>query len=127
MTPPIFAAVDVPAVQALLKSGSGPLRFYAFGEAPQGVSYPYAVWRYAAGLPENYLGDRPDIDSQTLQVDVYSADVPGQRGEMSRRIAEALRDAIEPVAHITSWRGESRDPQTKAYTFTFDVDFWTHR
>ncbi len=127
MTPPIFAAVDVPAVRALLKSGSGPLRFYAWGMAPQGVAYPYAVWRYATGVPENYLGDRPDIDSQTLQVDVYAADIPGQRSEMTRRIAEALRDAIEPVAYITSWRGESRDPQTKAYTFTFDVDFWTPR
>lgn len=127
MTPPIFATVNVPAVQALLKTGNGPLRFYAWGQAPQGVSYPYAVWRYAAGAPENYLGDRPDIDSQTLQVDVYAADVPGQRSEMTRRIAEALRDALEPVAHITSWRGESRDPDTKAYNFTFDVDFWTPR
>lgn len=127
MTPPIFAAVDVAAVRALLKTGNGPLRFYAWGLAPQPATYPYAVWRYAAGMPENYLGDLPDIDSQTLQVDVYAADVPGQRSEMTRRIAEALRNAIEPVAHITSWRGESRDPDTKAFRFTFDVDFWTPR
>lgn len=127
MTPPIFPAVDVAAVRALLTTGNGPLRFYAWGQAPQNVPYPYAVWRYAAGAPENYLGDRPDIDSQTLQVDVYAADVPGQRGEKARQIAEALRDALETVSNITSWRGEGRDPQTRAYTFTFDVDFWTPR
>lgn len=127
MTPQIFDTVNVPAVRALLKTGAGVLRFYAWGMAPQPPIYPYAVWRYAAGTPENYLGDRPDIDSQTLQVDVYAADVPGQRSEKARQIAETLRDAIEPVAHITSWRGESRDPGTQAYVFTFDVDFWTPR
>jgi hypothetical protein len=127
MTPPIFAAVDVAPVRALLKSGNGPLRFYAWGMAPQNVTYPYAVWRFAGGLPENYLGDVPDIDSFSLQIDVYAADVQGQRSEMTRRVAEALRDAIEPVAHITAWRGESRDPDTKSYRFTFDVDFWTPR
>lgn len=127
MTPPIFATVNVPAVQALLKTGNGPLRFYAWGQAPQGVAYPYAVWRFAAGIPENYLGDRPDIDSQTLQVDVYAADTDAQGASKVRQIAVAMRHELETVSHITSWGREDRDPDTRAYTFTFDVDFWTPR
>lgn len=127
MTPPIFDVVNVPAVQALLKTGTGPLRFYAWGNAPQTVTYPYAVWRYVTGLPENYLGNLPDIDSQTLQIDVYAADVTGQRSAKAREVAEALRDAIEPHAYVTSWRGESRDDETRSFIFSFDVDFWTPR
>lgn len=127
MNPPIFAAVNVPAVQALLKTGSGPLRFYAWGMGPQPTVYPYAVWRFSVGAPENYLGEVPDIDSMTLQVDVYASATDTQGSAKCRQIAQALRDAIEPVAHITAWRGESRDPETKSYVYTFDVDFWTDR
>lgn len=127
MTPPIFAAANVAAVQALLKTGNGPLRFYAWGLGPQPPIYPYAVWRYSFGAPENYLTNTPNIDSMTLQVNVYAADTDAQGANKVRQIAEALRDAIEPVAHITSWRGESRDPDTRSYVFSFDVDFWTPR
>lgn len=127
MTPPIFTAANVSAVKALLKTGNGPLRFYAWGLSPQPPVYPYAVWRFSFGAPENYLTNTPDIDSQTLQVNVYAADVIGQRSEKARQIAEALRDAIEPLAHITAWRGESRDPDTRSYVFSFDVDWWVNR
>lgn len=127
MYPPIFAAANVPEVQALLKTGNGPLRFYAWGLAPDAVIYPYAVWRYTFGTPENYLTNTPDIDSQTLQVNVYAASEDEEGASKVREIAEALRDAIEPVAHITAWRGESRDPDTRSYVFSFDVDFWTPR
>ena len=61
MYPPVFAtAVASPAVTALL--GTNPTRLYLFGEAPQNVIKPYAVWQTVAGSPENYLGTLPDID-----------------------------------------------------------------
>lgn len=121
MFPPIFqvcAASD--AIKAVL--GVSPTRLYPFGEAPQGVALPYAVWQTVAGTPENYLGTRPDADSYTLQVDVY-----GSSADSVRNAAQALRDAIEPHAHIVGWRGESRDPQTKNYRFSFDVDWIVRR
>lgn len=127
MNPPIFATVNIPAVRALLKTGTGPLRFYAWGMGPQPPAYPYAVWRFAAGAPENYLGDVPDIDDMSLQVNVYAAETDTQGAAKCRQIAEALRDAVEQVAHITAWRGESRDPETRSYVYSFDVDFWTPR
>lgn len=125
MYPPIFPAVNVPAVQALLKTGYDPLRFYLFGKAPQGVKYPYAVWRMASGAPENYLADRPDTDSFTTQVDVFAS--PSQGAEVARNVAMALRDAIEGHAHITSWFGDDQDPDTKSYRTSFQADWVTPR
>jgi len=121
MFPPIFqvAAAD-PGVTALL--GSGPVRLYPFGEAPEGVTLPYAVWQLVAGSPENYLAGRPDMDGFTLQVDVYAA-----TGSSARSVGAALRDAIELKAHVVRWGGESRDKDTNNYRLSFDVDWLTPR
>lgn len=127
MMPPIFATVNVPAVQALLKTGTGPLRFYAWGLAPDDVVKPYAVWRQVFGQPGNYVDKRPDADSWTTQIDVYAADVAGQRADKARAIADAISNAIEGTAYVTSWIGESRDPETRAYVFTFQCDWWVPR
>lgn len=124
--PPIFAAVDVAPVRALLKTGTGELRFYLFGRAPQGVARPYAVWRTAYGSPENYLDKVPDTDSFGVQVDVY-ADATPAGANQARAVAVALRNAIEPKAYITAWRGESRDPETGNYVYSFDCDWLTPR
>lgn len=122
MTPPIFQAVNVPAVQALLKTGTGPLRFYAWGMAPQNVALPYAVWQLVGGMPENYLADRPDMDGSAVQVDVYAASAAS-----ARAVATALRNEIEKAAYVTFVRGEGIDPETKKYTFGFDSDWLTPR
>lgn len=122
MTAPIFEVCSLdPAVTALLGTGAG-LRLYSFGEAPEGVAKPYAVWQVIAGSPENYLAGRPDVDSFTLQVDVY-----GVTGSSVRMVRTALRDAIELQAYITRWGGESRDPTTKNYRASFDVDWMVPR
>jgi hypothetical protein len=121
MYPPIFATISSStAVKAVI--GSNPVRFFLFGKAPQGVVKPYAVWRQVGGAPENYLGDVPDIDGFTTQIDIYATS-----SDSAHAVAVALRDAIEPVAHITSWIGDSRDPETLSYVFTFQVDWLTPR
>ncbi|MES2910624.1 MAG: DUF3168 domain-containing protein [Pseudomonadota bacterium] len=120
--PPIFAAVNVTEVQALLKTGQGELRFYLFGKAPQKVALPYAVWRQSYGSPENFIDQRPDTDGFGVQVDVYAANA-----DDARAVAMALRDAIETKAYITAWRGESRDPDTNNFVFSFDSDWLTPR
>lgn len=121
MYPPIFEVCKANAgVVALL--GSSPLRLYPFGEAPQGVVTPYAVWQQVGGAPENYLAGRPDIDGLTQQVDVY-----GKSAAEVRAVASAIRDAIELRSHIVAWRGESRDPETNNYRSSFDVDWFVHR
>ncbi len=122
MTPDIFASVNVAPVKALLKTGNGALRFYAFGMAPQGVAYPYAVWQLVGGSPENYLACSPDIDQSIVQVDVYA-----KTADSARSVAVVLRNAIEKHAYITSIRAEARDPDTNNYSFGFDSDWLTPR
>lgn len=122
MTPPIelVCAAD-PGVTALLGSGVD-LRMYPFGEAPEGVLKPYAVWQLVDGSPENYLAGRPDTDGFTLQVDVY-----GTTSKSVRQVRDAIRDAIELRAYVTRWGGESRDTATKNFRSSFDVDWIVRR
>tara|TARA_R110002167_G_scaffold242973_1_gene448550 strand:- start:286 stop:651 length:366 start_codon:yes stop_codon:yes gene_type:complete len=121
MYPPIFSVCFADAgVTALL--GSSPCRLYPFGLAPQGVTKPYAVWQQISGAPENYINQRPDMDLFTLQVDCWSPSATA-----SHAVALALRDAIEPHAHIAAWYGDRRDPETNNYGYSFAVDWYTPR
>jgi hypothetical protein len=98
------------------------MRLYPFGRAPQDETRPYATWQTISGLPENHLGDRPDTDSYTLQLDVWATTETG-----ARDAANAIRDAVEPVAHITSWRGEQWDDTTELRRYSFDVEWIVFR
>ncbi|EGT5184273.1 DUF3168 domain-containing protein [Cronobacter sakazakii] len=121
MIAPIFAACkDDAEVNRWL--GSSPTRLYPFGMQNDNVIYPYAVWQNISGEPENYLAQRPDADTFTLQVDVY-ADTPDE----VIAVAVALRDAIEPHAYITRWGGQEKDPETRRYRYSFDVDWIVRR
>lgn len=121
MLPPLFAILKASApVTAIF--GSNPLRVYGFGRARQDEALPYAVFQTVAGTPENYLGQVPDMDGMTLQLDIYAATT-----DAAMDGAEVIRDALEPVAYVTAWRGESQDPDTKRFRYSFDVDFLTSR
>ncbi|AGZ36529.1 MAG: DUF3168 domain-containing protein [Pseudomonas sp.] len=122
MTPPIFQVCSQDAgVTALLGAGAD-LRLYSFGEAPDSVTKPYAVWQLVNGTPENYLAGRPDVDGFTLQVDVY-----GSTSTSVRQVRDAIRDAVELRANVTRWGVEGRDPTTKNYRTSFDVDWIVRR
>jgi hypothetical protein len=122
MFAPIFAVCSVaPGVVAVL--GANPdTRLFLFGEAPEGVAKPYAVWQTIGGDPENYLSGAPDTDKFELQVDVY-----GTSASQVRSVAKAIRDAIEQQAYVVRWNGESKDVPTKTYRYSFDVDWWVNR
>ena len=120
MKPPIFDIIKVvSAVTALL--GTVPVRFFPFGQAPDEIEMPYAIWQTVSGSPENYLSGVPSIDGWLVQVDVYA-----KKGSTARNVAEALRDAIEPEAYITAWRGESKEDDN-IFRYSFDVEFLTER
>lgn len=121
MFPPIFevCAADSGVTDLL---GTAPTRFYPFGEADQNTVLPYAVWQSVSGFPENYMNNAPDVDSYTLQVDAYA-----KTATSARDVAEALRNATEGKAHVVSWRGESRDPKTNHYRYSFDIDWIVNR
>lgn len=120
MHPPLFEIIVADAgVQSIF--GTAPTKVYPV-EAPPGVQYPYAIFKTIFGAPENSLGDVPDIDNWVVQVEVFDDDIPGLRAG-----AEALRDALEPEAHVTAWNGEERDFRTKAWKYSFTVEFWSSR
>lgn len=123
--PPLFATCAADAmVQATF--GESPCRVYLFGQAMAATgglpAKPYAVWQVIGGLPENYISEVPNTDNWSVQVDVYA-----DTATAAREGATALRNAIEPYAHVTSWRGEDRDIDTKNYRCSFDVDWITSR
>jgi hypothetical protein len=119
--PPIFPVCAASAaVTALL--GTVPVRLFPFGEAPDGVARPYAVWQQIGGAPESLLAGGADMDGYSLQVDIY-ADSPGS----ADAVRVALRDAIEQHATITRWAGPPRDPTTGRYRAGFDVDWLVPR
>lgn len=121
MQPPIFpVCAGAVSVTALL--GTAPTRLYPFGEAPQRVALPYAVWRHIGGSPENTLDSPPDIDQFSLQVDIYAA-----TGSSATDVAKAIRDAIEPHAHIVRWGNQDTDPDTGNKHVGFDVDWHVPR
>jgi hypothetical protein len=120
MYPPLFETVAADTgVQA--QFGTAPTRVYPI-EAPPGADYPYAVFKTIFGAPENNLSHVPDIDQWVVQVDVYAETISALRSA-----AESLRDALESVAHITAWNGEERDFRTKAFNYSFTVEFWENR
>ncbi len=122
MIPPIYrVAKQSPQVLALL--GSPEPRLYPWGQnEDEPRVYPYATFQLVGGAPENTLACRPDVDRATIQVDVWA-----KTASSARSVAEALRDAIELDCYITAWRGESRDPETKNYRFSFDCDWIVER
>lgn len=121
MYPPIFA-ICFASNEVKQQLGSSPLRLYPFGEAPQGVAKPYAVWQGFSGFPLNVLKGAPKEDNFGCQVDVYAQTVT-----QVRNAAKALRDALEPHAYITAWRGESTDTETGDKRYSFDIEFITPR
>lgn len=124
MNAPIYAVSKL-SQEVLALLGDPEPRLYPWGWNDDGkfpVVYPYAVFQVVNGSPENYLAGRPDVDGVTLQVDVYA-----KTAASARAVRTAIRDAIELECYITSWRGESRDPETKSYRVGFDCDWIVQR
>lgn len=122
MMPPVFATCFASnAVKALI--GTTPCRIFPFGLAPEQVVKPYAVWQVITGTPDNTLDDcGPHTDRANIQIDVYA-----DTAAVAESVTVALRDAIEPVAYVTRWGGQTRDPETLNYRITFGVDWIVYR
>lgn len=121
MYPPVFELVAA-STDVKNKLGTDPVRVYLFGEAPPNSLKPYCVWQSAYGQPQNFLGQLPDMDFYGVQVEVFA-----KTADAAREAAQPLRDAFEPAGHIVRWGGEFRDPDTKDYVFSFDVEFFKER
>lgn len=118
---PIFNILkNVPAVTALL--GTDPVRIYPWGRAPQNPTKPYAVYAVYNAIPENYLGQRPDIDNKGTQINVY-----GDTSDSVDACFKAIRDALEDHAHMTAFSSPDREAETNLYSCRLEFDFWDER
>ncbi len=110
-------------VPVKLLLGSNPLRVYPYSRAPQNPRKPYATYGVVNANPENYLGQVPDIDNAQVQIDVY-ADTASQL----ESCFTAIRDALEPVAHMINYSDSNGvDESTSLYTVRMEFDFWEER
>lgn len=122
MMPPIFSILSAAAGVTALVGAPPKMRLFPFGEADQNTLKPYISWQLISGLPENYLGQLPDVDHYRTQIDVWA-----ETQASANLVAEAVRDAIEPHAYLVGSGSTLRDPETRCYRYMLDVEFITPR
>ena len=117
MFPPIYATLAAaPAVTAIV--GASPGRIYRHGSAPQNVDRPYVTWAIVSAVPENNLSDTPPNDRVSVQVDAWSPD-----DAQAEALALAVRDALEPLAHMTGVVANTQDAETRLYRVGMQFDW----
>jgi hypothetical protein len=118
MLPPVFQTLKAStAVKAIV--GTNPPRIYRHGSAPQDTTKPYITWFLVAGTPENNLSDPSPVGRQAVQIDCWHQTDAGVDV-----LADAVRDALEPIVHITAVIDNEREADTKLYRVAFQADFW---
>lgn len=121
-TPPIFKLCNnCPAVVNLLKD-NGVLRVFEFGQAPQDVAKPYVVWQEISGGHEPSLDLRPCNENHFIQVDCYA-----ETASEAKDIKNVIELALETHALTTTYRGNSKESETKLFRTTLDFEFLTTR
>lgn len=120
MLPPVFATLA--ADSGVLDLLGDPPRVWRHGEAPQDTTRPYAAWHLVVGTPENTLSEAPGMDRCTVQIDCWS---PTSAAVVV--LAEAVRNAVEPLAHMTGVVVDERERATKLYHLAMQFDWWLSR
>lgn len=118
MNPPIFNILTSDMnVIALLGN-----RIYPWGRAPKGAQLPYLVYSVYNANPENYLDRTPDIDNKGTQVTIYA-----KTSQSIDNCYNAVRDALESSAHMTSFSTNELDDDTDLFSVNMEFDFWDER
>lgn len=126
MLPPVFALLKASTdVKTIV--GTNPPRIYRHGSAPQRpdnlpLDQPYVTWFVAAGDPENHLSGTPPTDRIVVQVDCWH-----QTDSGIELLARAVRDALEPHAHMTGIPVDLREPETRLFRLSLQFDWWVSR
>jgi len=96
------------------------------GVAPQRIASaahsPMVVWDMGGGLPQNYLGDNPGIDQNSIELRCYAADEG-----TAELLSEAVRDALQPWGQSNSAPISEWEFETKLHVVMLSFSFWTNR
>jgi hypothetical protein len=118
MLPPIYSTLrSSAAVLALVAT-----KIFRHGAAPQDCAAPYITWSIVIGTPENMLSETPQIDRLVVQIDCWHTKDAGVE-----ELSAAVRNAMEPYAHMTSILLDEQEPETKLYRIGLQFDWWLNR
>lgn len=118
MFPPVYSTLQASsAVTAIVGTRVG-----RHGEVNPDTPRPYITWQVVGALPENQLSAVPDTDFVQVQINCMHTSDAGVE-----TLAEAVRDAIEPYAHVTGIPVDQRDAETRLYWIALQVDWWLNR
>lgn len=118
MYPPVFQLLSADSnVAAHVDS-----RIYPHGRAPQRVTVPYVTWDVMGGAAENTLSAVPEIDSVVVRVRVW-----GDDAQTIYAIGQAVRDCLEPDAHMEDVPATGRDAETLRTWLAMTFRFWVDR
>lgn len=121
MYPPVFQLLRANA--RVIEILGDPPRVYRRGYAPQGAPRaPYVTWLVVSGIPENTLSETPSKDRMTVQIDCWA-----DKDKDAEILAIAVRDALEPHAHMTGQPIDGRELETKLWRNSLDFDFFVDR
>lgn len=121
MFPPVFQTLKASqAVKDIV--GTNPPRVYRHGIAPQDVTRPYVTWFIVTGAPENTLSELPAVDRVQVQIDCWH-----QTDQGIELLALAVRDAVEPYAHMTNYPIDQREPETRLFRMALVFDWFVSR
>jgi hypothetical protein len=95
-------------------------RIYRHGSAPQNVVRPYVTWSVGGGAENAFDGAAADVFR--VQVDSWSDTDAGVEA-----LALAVRDAMEPHAHLIAYVADERDFETQRYRISFAFDWIASR
>ncbi len=121
MLPPVFPVLKASTPVASI-IGPSPIRAFRHGHVPQDTVAPYVVWSSINSIPSNNLSSLPSDDRVTIEVDCYSLD-----DTEIVQLATAVRNAIEPYAHMTGVPVDMQEPDTRLYRMSLQFDWFLSR
>lgn len=117
MISPVYSLLNVPAVTALVGT-----RIYGFGQAPQGVTYPYITYQIISGGSLNYTDTTPNTDKLRVEINVWTR---AQQDAVT--VGNAVRTALDPHGHQLLQIGPSTDADTQSHRLQLDYSFFVSR
>lgn len=92
-----------------------------------GTKRKYVTWSIVGGAPENYLDQVPTMDSGRVQIDCWVGAELADGAKVCQDLMIAVRNAIEPRAHMISTPLSGYEPDTKLYRYLLEFQFWELR
>lgn len=117
MLPPVYETIHTPAVAAIVGD-----KIARHGALEQDTPAPYITWQLVTGQPYDQISGAPPADFMPVQIDCWSMD-----DAEVEAMASAVRDAADFAGMSNRLRIDLREPDTKLYRMSVEVDFITNR